>query len=113
MKVSVSSAGFHSRPDALLDSDPHWQRFLDSIERKREEQEVRRASADRSITSYAKELIERNFKKSIDVDKEDLRGHGAVQRWKSLRARPIGQSSLRTSQPCNKSKILTRLTFEE
>ena len=46
MKVSVSSAGFHSRPDALGGSDPHWQKFLDSIERQREEQEVRHASAD-------------------------------------------------------------------
>ena len=46
MKVSISSAGIHSHHDTLLDSDPYWQRFLDSIEKKRNEQQVRHASAD-------------------------------------------------------------------
>ena len=45
MKVSVSSAGFQNRPDALLHSDPDWQRFVKSVDRKREEQEVGHAAA--------------------------------------------------------------------
>ena len=44
MKVSVSSASFHNRPDAVLGSDPHWQKFLELTAGKRSEQEERLAS---------------------------------------------------------------------
>ena len=44
MKVSVSSASFHNRPDAVLGSDPHWQKFLALTAGKRSEQEERLVS---------------------------------------------------------------------
>ena len=44
MNVSVSSAPFHRRPITILDSDPHWQRFIDSVAREQAEQETRLAS---------------------------------------------------------------------
>ena len=51
MKVSVSSASFHNRPDAVLGSDPHWQKFLKLTAGKRSEQEAR-------LTSLKKDSIE-------------------------------------------------------
>ena len=47
MKVSVSAPPFQGRPDADLELDPHWQRFLDSIARKEAEQDARHTSAVR------------------------------------------------------------------
>ncbi|KAF6218733.1 hypothetical protein HO133_005275 [Letharia lupina] len=44
MKFSVSSAPFRGRPDADLNSEPHWQKFLESIAEKSAEQEVRHVS---------------------------------------------------------------------
>ncbi len=47
MEVSLSAPPFQGRPDADLELDPHWQRFLDSIARKGAEQDARHASAVR------------------------------------------------------------------
>ena len=88
MKVSISSAGFHSRPDALLDSDPHWQRFLDSIERKREEQEVRHAAANgvpmEDEVEMSNSIEDDNIQGSQDFsqgdDEENLPGHEVDRR---------------------------------
>ena len=44
MNVSVPSAPFHRRPVTILDSDPYWQRFLESTAEKRSEQEARLVS---------------------------------------------------------------------
>ena len=55
MKISVSSAPFHSRPATILESDPHWQRFLASTAGKRSEQEVRLASHEEVHNEDAQE----------------------------------------------------------
>ena len=52
MKVSVSSASFHNRPDAVLGSDRHWQRFLELAAGKRSEQEDRLA---RDVSKHSEE----------------------------------------------------------
>lgn len=55
MNVSVSSAPFDRRPVTILDSDPHWQIFLDSAARKQSEQEARFASHQPSLDKDVKE----------------------------------------------------------
>ena len=52
MKVSVQSAPFHRRPVTILDSDPYWQRFLESTAEKRSEQEVRLASHEDDLNNW-------------------------------------------------------------
>ena len=52
MKVSVRSAPFHRRPVTILDSDPHWQRFLESTADKGSEQEARLASYEDDFNKW-------------------------------------------------------------
>ncbi len=40
MMVSISSVPFDNRPEIILDSDPHWKKFLASVAGKRSEQEA-------------------------------------------------------------------------
>ena len=47
MKVSLSSARFQGNSDAYLESDPHWQRFVNSTAEKQAEQEERLACGDK------------------------------------------------------------------
>ena len=67
MKVSILSAPFHRRPVTILDSDPHWQRFLESIAEKGSEQEAR-------LASHGKDLRLCDGKEEEDV--EDGCGQG-------------------------------------
>ena len=60
MKVSVQSAPFHRRPVTILDSDPHWQRFLESTAEKGSEQEARLASYEDHLST-------------CDEDEEDVK----------------------------------------
>ena len=53
MKVSVRSAPFHRRPVTILDSDPHWQKFLESTAEKGSEQEARLASYEDDLNKCA------------------------------------------------------------
>ena len=52
MKVSVQSAPFHRRPVTILDSDPHWQKFLESTAEKGSEQEARLASYEDDLNKW-------------------------------------------------------------
>lgn len=70
MKVSLSSAGFQSCPDALLISDPHWQEFKESMDRKGHEQEVRHASA---------ESVPMEDQVQVNHDVEDGSSHNSPQ----------------------------------
>ena len=64
MKVSVQSAPFHRRPVSILDSDPHWQRFLESTAEKGSEQEAR-------LVSHEDDLNKWDEKSWEDVDSGD------------------------------------------
>ncbi len=46
MMVAISSVPFDNRPDTILDSDPHWKKFVTSITGKRCEQEARLMSEE-------------------------------------------------------------------
>ena len=74
MKVSVSSASFQSRPDAVLDSDPHWQRFLDSVAAKRREQEMRHASYENDLREEVAEGTNGIENASMQESQEGLQG---------------------------------------
>ena len=52
MKVSVQSAPFHRRPVSILDSDPHWQRFLESTVGKGSEHGARLASYEDDLNKW-------------------------------------------------------------
>lgn len=67
MKVSVSSAPFHRRPVTILDSDPHWQTFLDSAARKRSEQEARLASHQPDLNKNVKEEHSIQDRSAVDT----------------------------------------------
>lgn len=67
MKVSVSSASFHNRPDAVLGSDPHWQKFLELTAGQRSEQEAR-------LTSLKKGSIEDEEEERVNTVDEGALG---------------------------------------
>lgn len=56
-KLSVSSAPFERRPVTILDSDPHWKKFLDSTHRKQAEQETRLAFRPPVLQKDVKEKV--------------------------------------------------------
>ena len=66
MKVSVRSAPFHRRPVTILDSNPHWQRFLESTAEKGLEQEAR-------LASYG------DYISTCDENEEDDKKDGCMQ----------------------------------
>ena len=67
MNVSVSSASFHNRPDAVLGSDPHWQKFLELTAGKRSEQEAR-------LTCLKKDSIEDEEEERVNTVDEGALG---------------------------------------
>ncbi len=68
MMVSVSSVPFDNRPDTILDSDPHWKKFLASIAGKRSEQEER-------LTLEEANLIGDNVEDATALGNHDVSQH--------------------------------------
>ena len=71
MKVSVLSAPFHRRPVTILDSDPYWQRFLESTAEKQSDQEARLASLEDDLISCGEQEEEEYVEEEGYVEEEE------------------------------------------